>query len=46
MGDIAPVERTMGVMAIQGNVAVTPPRRQPDANFELGKRKVLTEDEM
>lgn len=45
MGDIAPMERTMGVIAVQGNVAVEPPRRQPDANFELGKVKVLTNDE-
>lgn len=46
MGDIAPVERTMGVIAVQGNVAVEPPRRQPDANFEVGRMRVLTKDEM
>ncbi|MFN0141257.1 MAG: hypothetical protein ACKVQW_14360 [Pyrinomonadaceae bacterium] len=31
-----PFERTMGEIPIQGNVAFEPPRRQPDANFELG----------
>lgn len=40
-----PFERTMGAIAVQGNVAVEPPRRQPDGNFELGKMKALTEDE-
>lgn len=46
MGDMAPVERTMGVIAVQGNVTVEPPRRQPDANFEVGRMRVLTKDEM
>jgi hypothetical protein len=44
MGKIAPFEHTMGAIAVQGDVAVEPPRRQPDANFELGRMKVLTED--
>ncbi|MGB7202927.1 MAG: hypothetical protein WBD16_11805 [Pyrinomonadaceae bacterium] len=43
VGKIAPFERTMGAIAVQGEPVA--PRRQPDANFELGKMKALTEDE-
>lgn len=35
MGDIAPFERTMGTIAVQGK-PVEPPRRQPDSNVEIG----------
>ena len=45
MGDMAPFEHTMGTVPVQGNIAIEPPRRQPDANFELGKIKAQTEDE-
>ncbi|HTH50825.1 MAG TPA: hypothetical protein VL501_02765 [Pyrinomonadaceae bacterium] len=50
MGDLipvatpTPVEHTMGAVAIQGNFAVTPPRKTPDANFEMGKARVLAGD--
>lgn len=40
-----PIERTMGEIPVQGNVAPQPPRRQPDANFEVGAIQVLTSDE-
>lgn len=45
MGKIAPLEHTMGAIAVQGNVALEPPRRQPDADLEVGMIKVLTKDE-
>lgn len=45
MGDIAPVERTMGVIAVQGNVAVEPPRHEPNVSFELGRMKAPVVDE-
>ncbi len=45
MGAI-PITHTMGKpVMIQGNVAVEPPRRQPDANFELGGIEPLTKNE-
>lgn len=44
VGQIAPFERTMGAIAVQGE-PIEPPRRQPDAKFEMGKMKVLPEDD-
>lgn len=43
MGKIPPINHTMGVIAVQGNVAPQPPRRQPDASLELGE--LSTRDE-